>query len=192
LLTAVHFLSGGRTLENGETILWSAGFLTMGGATITNRAGALFDNLTAVTVNSGGGNRFDNAGAFRKSVHAGTATWLVTFNNSGLVEIETGTLALDGAGTNTSMMEIAAGAALNLSSGGAAFSSTDVFSDRSSLRLRFGGAALRFAHELQSVASAARVSEASHVRHRRCTICPRCRRTASGIESSGHRPHRSR
>ena len=122
--SAVHFLSGGRTLENGGTILWSAGFLTMGGATITNRAGALFDNLTAVRVNSGGGNRFDNAGTFRKSVHAGTATWPVTFNNSGLVEIETGTLALDGAGTNTSMMEIAAGAALNLSSGGAAFSST--------------------------------------------------------------------
>jgi hypothetical protein len=122
--SAVHVLSGGRTLENGGTILWSGGFLTMGGATITNRAGALFDNQTAVTVNSGGGNRFENAGTFRKSVNAGTATWPVTFNNSGLVEIGTGRLALDGAGTNTSMIEIAAGASLNLSSGGVAFIST--------------------------------------------------------------------
>jgi hypothetical protein len=122
--SAVHFLSGGRRLENGGTVLWTAGFLTMGGATITNRAGALFDNQTPVAVNSGGGNRFDNAGTFRKSVSAGTATWPVTFNNSGLVEIETGRLVLDGAGTNTSMIEIAAGASLNLSSGGAAFIST--------------------------------------------------------------------
>jgi hypothetical protein len=119
-----HFLSGGRSLENGGTILWNAGFLTMGGATITNRAGALFDNQTAVTVSSGGGNRFDNAGTFRKSVNAGPATWPLTFNNSGLVEIETGRLALSGAGTNTSSIEIAAGASLNLSSSGAAFIST--------------------------------------------------------------------
>jgi len=69
--SAVHFLSGGRTLENGGTILWSAGSLTMGGVTITNRPGALFDNQTATTVNSGGGNRFDNAGTFRKSLNAG-------------------------------------------------------------------------------------------------------------------------
>jgi hypothetical protein len=122
--SSVHFLSGGRTLENGGTILWSAGFLTMGGATITNRAGALFNNQTAVTVNSGGGNRFDNAGTFRKSVSAGTATWPVTFNNAGLIEIQTGRLVLDGPGTNTSMIEIAAGASLNLSSSGAGFIST--------------------------------------------------------------------
>lgn len=122
--SSVHFLSGGRTLENGGTILWSGGFLTMGGATITNRAGAFFDMQTAVTVNSGGGNRFDNAGTFRKSINAGTATWPMTFNNSGLVEIATGRLALSGAGTNTGMIEIAAGASLNLSSGGVAFTST--------------------------------------------------------------------
>lgn len=122
--SAVHFLSGGRTVENAGTILWNGGFLTMGGATITNRSGALFDDQVAVAVNSGGGNRFDNAGTFRKSLNAGTATWPVTFNNSGLVEIETGRLTLDGPGTNTSTIEIAAGASLNLSSGGAAFVST--------------------------------------------------------------------
>jgi hypothetical protein len=121
---SVHFLSGGRTVENGGTMRWSGGFLTMGGATITNRAGALFDNQTAVTVSSGAGNWFNNAGTFRKSVNAGTATWPVTFNNSGRVEIETGRFALDGAGTNTSMIEIAAGASLDLSSSGAGFISS--------------------------------------------------------------------
>jgi uncharacterized repeat protein (TIGR02543 family) len=117
---AVHFLSGGRTLENGGTILWSGGNLTMGGATITNRAGALFDNQTAVIVNVGGVNRFDNAGTFRKSLNAGMATWPVTFNNSSLVEIQTGRLALGGSGTHSGRFEIAAGASLNFSAGGGA------------------------------------------------------------------------
>jgi hypothetical protein len=115
--SSVHFLSGGRTLENGGTILWSAGFLTMGGATITNRAGGLFDCQTAVTVNSGGGNRFDNLGTFRKSVNAGTATWPVPFNNHGAVEVEIGRLVLSSGGTHSGLFEIAAGASLNLSGG---------------------------------------------------------------------------
>jgi Ig-like domain-containing protein/List-Bact-rpt repeat protein len=112
-----HFLSGGRTLENGGTILWSGGSLTVGGTTITNRAGALFELQTATTLSVGGVNRFDNVGTFRKSLSAGTATWTVTFNNSGLVDIQTGRLTLNGSGTHSGRFEIAAGASLNFSGG---------------------------------------------------------------------------
>src|SRR6185436_816909 len=55
---------------------------------------------------------------FRKSVNAGTANWTVTFNNSGLVEIQTGRLALNGSGAHSGRFEIAAGASLNFSAGG--------------------------------------------------------------------------
>jgi hypothetical protein len=56
---------------------------------------------TAVTVNVGGVNRFDNAGTFRKSVNAGTATWPVPVNNYGVVEVETGILAVNGGYTSS-------------------------------------------------------------------------------------------
>jgi len=115
---STHFLSGGRTLENGGTILWSGGSFTMGGVTITNRAGALFDNQTAVTVNVGGVNRFDNAGTFRKSVSTGPARWSVTRHNCGLVDVQTGRLALGASGTHSGRFEIAAGASLHFSAGG--------------------------------------------------------------------------
>jgi hypothetical protein len=114
----VAFLS--RTLENAGTILWTAGNLTMGGGTITNRPGALFDAQTAVTINVGGVNRFDNAGTFRKSANAGVATWPLPFNNSGRVEIETGRLILGAGGTHSGRFEIGAGASLNFGGGGAA------------------------------------------------------------------------
>lgn len=114
-----HVLSGGRTLENSGTIVLSGSSLTMGSATITNRAGAVFDCQTAVTIGVGGVNQFDNAGTFRKSISSGTATWPVAFNNSGVVEIQTGRLALNGSsGTHSGRFEIAAGASLNFSSGG--------------------------------------------------------------------------
>jgi hypothetical protein len=113
----VAFLS--RTLDNAGTILWSAGNLTLGGGTITNRPGALFEARTAVAVNAGGVNRFDNAGTFRKSVNPGTATWPVPFHNSGGVEIETGRLVLGSGGAHSGRFQIAAGASLNFGGGSA-------------------------------------------------------------------------
>jgi len=68
----------------------------------------------------GGGNRFDNAGTFRKSLNAGIAAWPVTFNNSGLVEIQTGRLTLSSSGTHSGRFEIAAAASLNFAGGSAA------------------------------------------------------------------------
>src|SRR5205807_4127851 len=83
-----------RTLENGGTVLWTgAGDIGMSaGAVITNRAGALFHAQNAARLSGSGVSRFDNAGTFRKSASTGPTTLLsVSFNNSGTVEIQTGT-----------------------------------------------------------------------------------------------------
>jgi len=107
---------GTRTLENGGTVLWSgATAITMSGV-ITNRAGALFHVQTATSISGGG--RFDNAGTFRKSANAGTTTVSgVNFNNSGAVEIQTGSLNLGGNGTHSGSFSVSSGATLNLAGG---------------------------------------------------------------------------
>lgn len=112
-----------RTLENGGTVLGTGGGVigVSFGGIITNRAGALFhvQNTSAITVGGGGGNRFDNAGTFRKSANAGTMTIAsgLSFNNSGTVEIQTGTLNLGGGGTHSGSFDVPGGTALILSGG---------------------------------------------------------------------------
>ena len=115
-------LSGGRTLENGGTVLWTGGNIAVGNAVVvTNRAGALFEARNAAGLNYSGkaGSRFDNAGTFRKSVSAGTTMVFggMAFNNYHAVEIQSGTLALAGGGTHTGSFTVPAGTTLNLSGG---------------------------------------------------------------------------
>ncbi len=109
-----------RTLENGGTVIWTSGFISMAAAVITNRAGALFENRGAGTIEwNGGVSRFDNTGILRKTVHTGTMSISssVLFNNYGAVEIQTGTLRLAGGGTHTGSFTVPAGTTLNLGGG---------------------------------------------------------------------------
>jgi hypothetical protein len=109
-----------RTFENGGTVLWTgAGSIFMNSAVITNRPGALFEAANAASFAlSGGVNRFDNAGTFRKSA-AGTTTVgsNIAFNNYNSVELQAGTLALFGGGLNPGTMSVPAGTTLNLVAG---------------------------------------------------------------------------
>ncbi len=113
-------ISGGRTLDNGGTAFWNAGTMQIATATVfTNRLGALFQVQSAAAITpGGGGGRFDNAGTFRKT-SAGTTTLndLVTFNNYGAVELQSGTLSLTGGGLNNGTMVVSPGTTLNLSGG---------------------------------------------------------------------------
>jgi len=112
------FLNG-RTLENGGTVLWTgAGSIVMNPPTvITNRAGAWFEMQNAVSIVANNGDcPFNNAGTFRKSVNPGTITFPVSFNNSGTVEIQTGTLSLGG-GTHSGSFTVPVGTELVLSGG---------------------------------------------------------------------------
>jgi len=95
-----------RTVENAGTIQVSGGgsLSVTGGAVVTNRPGALFHVQNAASIGSGFANgRLDNAGTFRKSTSPGTATFDsgMSFNNSAIVEIQSGTLKLAGGGMNT-------------------------------------------------------------------------------------------
>lgn len=110
----------GRTLENGGTVLWTgAGFIgVVGGGVVTNRVGALFHFQNASFLGGAIANgRFDNAGTFRKSANAGTSTISsgMSFNNTGSVEIQAGTLALSGGGTHTGSFDVPVGTAVDLS-----------------------------------------------------------------------------
>jgi hypothetical protein len=109
-----------RTLENRGTVLWTgSGGLTLNNSTVTNRAGALFHAQNSAALNFGGGTaRFDNLGTFRKSTSTGTTVVSgVSFNNVGVVEIQTGTVNLASGGTNAGSFDVALGAALDLSGG---------------------------------------------------------------------------
>jgi hypothetical protein len=116
-----------RTLENSGTVLWTgAGGIGMG--IITNRAGGLFDVRNAASFSFlAAGARLDNAGTFRKSANSGTTTFgsAVTFNNSGTVEIQTGTLLCNGSFTNNGAVNLSAGTTNRLAAGG---STTGTFS----------------------------------------------------------------
>ncbi len=111
-----------RTLENGGAAFWTGnGNLALNsGAVLTNRAGAFFDIQNAASLGSVvGGGRIDNAGTFRKSGSAGTTTVesFISFNNSGTVEIQTGTLSLGGGGVHSGSFDVSGGAALILAGG---------------------------------------------------------------------------
>ncbi|MBX9606134.1 MAG: choice-of-anchor D domain-containing protein, partial [Gammaproteobacteria bacterium] len=127
-------LDAGRILDNRGTLLWTGGTINLnpnstdGAGRFENAAGATFEargnNSLSVTnfsdrnliANMG---RVDNAGTFRKVVGTGTTTVDALFNNSGALQVQTGTLDLTGGGTHTatSTVSIAAGTTLRLAGG---------------------------------------------------------------------------
>ena len=131
-------LDGGRVLRNENTVTWDGGQIlynntfngTSGGAgsgTINNIAGATFiasgDSATSIAASNFGGADtgadalFTNAGTFRKSGSAAnnTTTINVIFNNTGLVDVQTGVLSFsNGVQGVTGAAQTAAGAQLTL------------------------------------------------------------------------------
>src|SRR5262249_1835449 len=62
--------------------------------------------------------QFENGGLVRKSAGSGTSTIGVSFNNSGTVEGQVGTITFSVANVFGGQFNVASGAALNFSSGG--------------------------------------------------------------------------
>ena len=110
-----------RTLELGGNTFWTTGGnMLMNDGVITNRPGAVFHVMAAGSINrAGGAPRIDNAGTIRRITAGGITTVgaFVSFNNSGFVEIETGTLQLAGGGSANGMFNAAAGAMVEWTSG---------------------------------------------------------------------------
>ncbi len=107
--------SGGRTLDNYGTILWTdQGGIRLGdGASIINRAGALFavrNDASLAYIGFGNRGTFTNAGTFTKSIATGTTTIAESFLNTGSVRAESGTLAFEGTTSGNGEYYAAAGA----------------------------------------------------------------------------------
>lgn len=116
----------GRVLNLGGNSTWSAGTIQLGASSqLNNAASMILDNTFDGTFGpfSGGGGTFNNAGIFTKSAGAGTtsigSSILGTFNNTGTVNANSGTLSLQTlGGTHTNgAFNVISGATLNFGSG---------------------------------------------------------------------------
>jgi hypothetical protein len=111
-----------RTLDNAGTAIWADdGVFSFGGGTVgkfNNLAGATFDVRNDLTIENSAGfstGRFDNAGLFVKSAGTGTTSLsTIALENTGTVEVRTGTLAFAAAFTQTAGATLLSGG--NLSS----------------------------------------------------------------------------
>ncbi len=112
-----------RTINNSGIVTWTAGYFTF-------YNGAVFNNLASSTFNasseqdfsiwsSGGGNEFNNFGAFWKNPSTSTAITVIepAFNNNWEVFILRGQLHLKGGGTSNSQWDIYASGLLFLRKG---------------------------------------------------------------------------
>ena len=96
--------AGTATIPAGQT------FTFANAAVWNNLAGSLFVLPDSAGISNffANASAFNNAGTVRKTAPPGTATIAVPFNNLGTTEVQTGTLALTGGGSNTGTINLAA------------------------------------------------------------------------------------
>jgi hypothetical protein len=132
----------GRLLNDGGAGIWSGlGDLSMGnGASLNLSAQANLDaqNDQSITNGVGGAATLNNAGTFKKSAGTGITTIQVAVNNTGTLQVQTGTISLTGAFAQFSGMTLLAGR--YLISGTLRFTGANVVSNAANIVLD-GGAA---------------------------------------------------
>jgi autotransporter-associated beta strand protein len=109
----------GESLINSGDATWSASTaLTLsGGAVLSNAASGTFDCASDGTIQNGPGtNLLANAGLLRKINSTGITTFFVPLDNSGTVQVQTGTLNLAGGGSSSGNYQISSGALLTFNS----------------------------------------------------------------------------
>jgi hypothetical protein len=120
------FLNGNGTLTNMGTIIQSgAGGLNIqstiaSATTILNQSGATYNFRADSSIfSTSGGGTVTNAGTLQKTVTGGTSAIQVVFNNSGTIDVETGTIKLQtSGGVNTGgIFTVAGSAVLDLTGG---------------------------------------------------------------------------
>src|SRR5205085_771232 len=92
-----------RTLNNAGTANYQpTSSMVFSGGTFNNQSGALFDVLVEKQLfQSGGTNAFNNAGTLRKLTGTGETLFNLPFNNTGTVNLQSGTLNFGVSGTDT-------------------------------------------------------------------------------------------
>src|SRR5262249_25262872 len=112
----------GRTLDNSGSAVWTGSGLiyTYNGAAWNNLPGSTLDPRSDTSFyfsGIGGLAPFNNQGTFRKSAGTGSTSICVAFNNSGSLDVQSGTVALTRGGSSTGTFSEAAGSRLVFSSG---------------------------------------------------------------------------
>jgi hypothetical protein len=103
---------GGRLLQNSGRFIWTSGNIT--NAFGINLAGGIIDILVSNNVFSGS-QAFTNAGLLRRTLGTSTVTFNVPFHNQGVMQIQSGTVALTRAGIHTGSFTIGPNAGLLVS-----------------------------------------------------------------------------
>ena len=118
-----HLYLDGTTLQNQGTISYTGSsyqLYSKNGSILENQASGLVDlqnDWTLFTLHSGAQPTVNNAGIFRKSAGAGISATPAVFNNTGTVDVQTGTLSLEGGGTDSGTYTVASGATLQFNGG---------------------------------------------------------------------------
>jgi len=103
------FLNGGGILDNSGTVNQSftgtpgnySGFQISGGGVINNLAGGVWNLLTDIWMqNLDTTSSFNNVGTVNKSGGANTTLWSIAFNNTGRLNVDSGTVTLNGTYAN--------------------------------------------------------------------------------------------
>ncbi|MCB1121991.1 MAG: LEPR-XLL domain-containing protein, partial [Verrucomicrobiae bacterium] len=122
--SGLKFLSG--TLNNSGTIIHTDGVLAFSGGVLNNQSGALFDFAGDSSLRWWSGTQdFNNSGTVRKTGGTGVSSMTgggsgISFNNTanGVIEVQTGTLMLNGSGFSSGgTFTVSTDAALDLTGG---------------------------------------------------------------------------
>ncbi len=110
-----------RTLTNLGQATWSGAndLYLEDGAVLVNGLGATFmvQNDRTIFYNGGVNPIFTNAGTFTKQTTTGTTTVSVTVNDTGTVNVQSGTLSLTEGVRSPGLLTVASGATLNIPNG---------------------------------------------------------------------------
>ncbi|MDD3875798.1 MAG: T9SS type A sorting domain-containing protein [Bacteroidales bacterium] len=114
--------SGGSINNYGQVTWTGTGNIRGGSNFFNNMPGGVFNVLNdqefQYDFGGGGGIKFNNSGTYRKIAGTGTTNYSnTTFNNSGTVEIHSGTLALSNGGTQTGIFDLSPSTTLLFSGG---------------------------------------------------------------------------
>jgi len=145
-LTSSVSLYNAQTLNLSGTSTWSGGILYHGDNPILNNAGTLTltsDVSTSYYFGGGAPLVINNNGTFAKNGTSGTSYIDATFNNTGNVTVQTGTLNLSAGGSNSGTVSVSPSATLALSGGTFTFSPGSAFTGAGTIQVN--GATATFA-----------------------------------------------
>ncbi len=132
-----------RTLNNSGTINMTGlnnSWNFANSAVFNNQSGGVFNSQNDQSIFVGSGSPLiANAGTFAKTAGLGTTTVNVALNNTGSVQTQSGTLALQGGGTGSGVYSATGGAVLEFNGGNFSLNTGSTVSGAGTIRFSTGG-----------------------------------------------------